>query len=207
MEHRDGIQMLLGYNFIRAMQGGLRIEGQMVTFYKNVTTITTKVDAEVAASGAIGEMDLSELEYLEIQMMFAYSCGDESQSFREKFKPLLNRLREQGYIGENPLQHWDKNRVKSKLENINSDITIHDKPLKHVTPLMKEQFDRHVQALLKIGVIRPSKSRHRTMAMMVNSCTSIDPKTGAEIKGKDRMVFNTERSMTTHIRISTAFQA
>ncbi|KAJ4755548.1 polyprotein [Rhynchospora pubera] len=107
MEQRDGIQMLIGCNFIRAMQGGLRIEGQMVTFYKNVTTIATKVDAEVAASAA-----------------------------------------------------------------------------------MKEQFDKHVQALLKIEVIRPSKSRHRTMAMMVNSGTSIDPKTGAEIKGKERMVFN-----------------
>ncbi|KAJ4816125.1 polyprotein [Rhynchospora pubera] len=190
MEQRDGIQMLIGCNFIRAMQGGLRIEGQMVTFYKNVTTIAKKVDAEVAASTAIEELELSELEYFEIQRITAYSCGEESQKFKEKFRPLLERLREQGYIGENPLQHWEKNRVKCKLDIINPDITIQDKPLKHVTPAMKEQFDRHVQALLKIGVIRPSKSRHRTMAMMVNSGTSIDPKTGAEIKGKERMVFN-----------------
>ncbi|KAJ1685823.1 hypothetical protein LUZ63_017213 [Rhynchospora breviuscula] len=190
MEQRDGIQMLIGCNFIRAMQGGLRIEGQMVTFYKNVTTIATKVDAEVAASAAIEELDLSELEYFEIQRITAYSCGEESQKFREKFRPLLERLKEQGYIGDNPLQHWEKNRVKCKLDIINPDITIQDKPLKHVTPAMKEQFDKHVQALLKIGVIRPSKSRHRTMAIMVNSGTSIDPKTGAEIKGKERMVFN-----------------
>ncbi|KAJ4791831.1 polyprotein [Rhynchospora pubera] len=190
MEQRDGIQMLIGCNFIRAMQGGLRIEGQMVTFYKNVTTITTKVDAEVAASAAIEELELSELEYFEIQRITAYSCGEESQKFKERFRPLLERLKEQGYIGENPLQHWEKNRVKCKLDIINPDITIQDKPLKHVTPAMKEQFDKHVQALLKIGVIRPSKSRHRTMAMMVNSGTSIDPKTGAEIKGKERMVFN-----------------
>ncbi|KAJ4731119.1 polyprotein [Rhynchospora pubera] len=190
MEQRDGIQMLIGCNFIRAMQGGLRIEGQMVTFYKNVTTIATKVDAEVAASAAIEELELSELEYFEIQRITAYSCGEESQKFKERFRPLLERLEEQGYIGENPLQHWEKNRVKCKLDIINPDITIQDKPLKHVTPAMKEQFDKHVQALLKIGVIRPSKSRHRTMAMMVNSGTSIDPKTGAEIKGKERMVFN-----------------
>ncbi|KAJ3691568.1 hypothetical protein LUZ61_020732 [Rhynchospora tenuis] len=144
-----------GCNFIRAMQGGLRIEGQMVTFYKNVTTIATK-----------------------------------SESFREKFKPLLDRLKEQGYIGDNPLQHWSKNLVTCKLDIINPDVTIQDKQLKHVTLAMKEQFDKHVQALLKIGVIRPSKSRHRTTAMMVNSGTSIDPKTGAEIKGKERMVFN-----------------
>ncbi|KAJ1704193.1 hypothetical protein LUZ63_003972 [Rhynchospora breviuscula] len=190
MEQRDGIQMLIGCNFIRAMQGGLRIEGQMVTFYKNVTTIATKVDAEVVASAAIEELNLSELEYFEIQRITAYSCGETSQKFREKFRPILENLKEQGYIGENPLQHWEKNRVKCKLDIINPDITIQDKPLKHVTPAMKEQFDKHVQALLKIGVIRPSKSRHRTMAMMVNSGTSIDPKTGAEIKGKERMVFN-----------------
>ncbi|KAJ4730477.1 polyprotein, partial [Rhynchospora pubera] len=190
MKQRDGIQMLIGCNFIRAMQGGLRIEGQMVTFYKNVTTIATKVDAEVAASAAIEELELSELEYFEIQRITAYSCGEESQKFKERFRPLLERLREQGYIGENPLQHWEKNRVKCKLDIINPDITIQDKLLKHVTPAMEEQFDKHVQALLKIGVIRPSKRRHRTMAMMVNSGTSIDPKTGAEIKGKERMVFN-----------------
>ncbi|KAJ1688026.1 hypothetical protein LUZ63_019416 [Rhynchospora breviuscula] len=94
MEQRDGIQMLIGCNFIRAMQGGLRIEGQMVTFYKNVTTIATKVDAEVAATAAIEELDLSELEYLEIQRITAYSCGEQSQKFREKFRPLLERLKE-----------------------------------------------------------------------------------------------------------------
>ncbi|KAJ4818654.1 polyprotein [Rhynchospora pubera] len=93
MEQRDGIQMLIGCNFIRAMQGGLKIEGQMVTFYKNITTIATKVDAEIAASAAIEELELSELEYFEIQRITAYFCGEESQKFKERFKPLLTRLR------------------------------------------------------------------------------------------------------------------
>ena len=55
---------------------------------------------------------------------------------------------------------------------------------------MKEQFSRHVKALLDLGVIRPSSSRHRTMAIMVNSGTTIDPITGKETKGKERMAFN-----------------
>ncbi|KAJ1687729.1 hypothetical protein LUZ63_019119 [Rhynchospora breviuscula] len=97
-EQRDVIQMLIGCNFIWAMQGGLRIEGQIVTFYKNVTSIATKVNAEVAVLAAIEELDLSELEYLEIQRITAYSCGEKSQKFREKFQPLLGRLKEQGYI-------------------------------------------------------------------------------------------------------------
>ncbi|KAJ3705006.1 hypothetical protein LUZ61_008711 [Rhynchospora tenuis] len=190
MAQSDGIQMLIGCNFIRAMQGGLRIEGQMVTFYKNITTIATKVEAEVASAVSISELDLTELEFQEIQRAVAYPCGVESTKFKEKFNSLLNRLREQGYIGEEPMKYWSKNQVVCKLDIINPDITIQDKPLKHITPAMNEQFNKHIQALLKIGVIRPSKSRHRTMAMMVNSGTSIDPKTGQEVKGKERMVFN-----------------
>ena len=77
-----------------------------------------------------------------------------------------------------------------KLDLINPDLTIEDKPLKHVTPVMQEQFTRHIKALLDIRVIRPSTSRHRTMAFIVNSSTSIDPKTGKEVKGKERMVLN-----------------
>nr|GEW40722.1 hypothetical protein [Tanacetum cinerariifolium] len=77
-----------------------------------------------------------------------------------------------------------------KLDIINPDITIEDRPLKHVTPAMEDSFRRHVDSLLKIGAIRPSKSRHRTMAMIVNSGTTIDPVTGKEVKGKERMVFN-----------------
>ncbi|GJR98260.1 hypothetical protein Tco_0270434 [Tanacetum coccineum] len=72
---------------------------------------------------------------------------------------------------------------------INPDITIEDRPLKHVTPAMEDSFRKHVDSLLKIGAIRPSKSRHRTMAMIVNSGTTIDPITGRGVKGKERMVF------------------
>ncbi|KAJ4765223.1 polyprotein [Rhynchospora pubera] len=80
------------------------------------------------------------------------------------------------------------NGVTCSLDIINPDLQIQDKPLKHVTPQMKEQFEKHTKALLQLGVIRPSKSRHRTMAIMVNSGTTIDPVTGKEIKGKERMV-------------------
>ncbi|GKF62113.1 Orf y [Tanacetum coccineum] len=55
---------------------------------------------------------------------------------------------------------------------------------------MEDLFRKHVDSLLKIGAIRPSKSRHRTMAMIVNSRTTIDPVTEREVKGKERMVFN-----------------
>ncbi|GJZ04799.1 Orf y [Tanacetum coccineum] len=99
-------------------------------------------------------------------------------------------MKSQGYIGEEPLKHWKKNGELCKLDIINPDITIEDKPLKDITPAMEASFKKHIDGLLELGVIRPSKSRHRTMAMMVNSGTSIDLVTGKEIKGNERMVFN-----------------
>ncbi|GJW38295.1 hypothetical protein Tco_0064140 [Tanacetum coccineum] len=55
---------------------------------------------------------------------------------------------------------------------------------------MEDSFGKHVDSLLKIGDIRPCKSRHQTVAMIVNSGTTINPVTGREVKGKERMVFN-----------------
>ncbi|GKG26393.1 hypothetical protein Tco_0399539, partial [Tanacetum coccineum] len=107
---------------------------------------------------------------------------------QEQFKPVIDRLKQQGYIGEEPLKHCKKNGELCKLDIINPDITIEDRPLKHVTPAMEKLFIKHVDSLLKIGAIRPSKSRHRTMAMIVNSGTTVDPVTGREVKGKERMV-------------------
>ena len=189
MGMRDSIQMLTGCNFIRSMQGGLRIEGNVITFYKNVTVVQTSTET-VANKAAIEELDLDEIEYLTIQESVYFQTQIQNKNFEKRFTNLLEKLKDQGYIGNNPLQHWSKNKVVCKLDLINPDLTIEDKPLKHVTPVMQEQFTRHIKTLLDIGVIRPSTSRHRTMAFIVNSGTSIDPKTGKEVKGKERMVLN-----------------
>nr|WPR16502.1 MAG: polyprotein [Yellow silver pine badnavirus 5] len=182
----DGIQMLLGCNFIRSLQGGCRIEGNVVTIYKQVTPILTEPDVEM--------VELVELDYDEMinvnHAILTTSEEKESVAFRQRNQQLLDNLKDQGFIGEEPMKHWGKNQVKCKLEIINPDITIQDRPLKHVTPAMSDTFQKHVAALLQIGVIRPSKSRHRTMAMMVSSGTTIDPITKAEVRGKERMVFN-----------------
>ncbi|TYH61116.1 hypothetical protein ES332_D07G027800v1 [Gossypium tomentosum] len=44
------IQYVLGCNFIRSMHGGVRLEGNEVTFYKNVTTIQTRTMAPITSS-------------------------------------------------------------------------------------------------------------------------------------------------------------
>nr|GEZ67590.1 putative polyprotein [Tanacetum cinerariifolium] len=128
MKINDGIKMLIGTNFIRAMQGGIRIEGDEIMIYKKVTKFKTTNQAEITQV-AIDELEMDELEYQATtkKVAFHQEVGSE---FRKQFKPVIEDLKEQGYIGEEPLKHWKKNG---------------------------------------------DKSRHRTMAMMVNSGTSVDP--------------------------------
>ncbi|GJZ59695.1 Orf y [Tanacetum coccineum] len=168
--------------------GGIRIEGDEITIYKKVTRIKILNQTKVAEV-AITELEVSEEEFMEINESI-YFNQEGSKAFLEQFKPVIERLKHQGYIGEEPLKHWKKNGELCKLDIINPDITIEDRPLKHVTPAMEDSFKKHVDSLLKIGSIRPSRSRHKTMAMIVKSGTTIDPATGREIKGKERMVFN-----------------
>ncbi|GJY54510.1 Orf y [Tanacetum coccineum] len=188
MNDNNGIEMLIGANFLRSMKGGIRVEGDEITIYKKVTRIKTSNQTEVAEV-AITELGVSEEEFMEINESI-YFNQEGSKAFLEQFKPVIERLKHQGYIGEEPLKHWKKNGELCKLDIINPDIKIKDRPLKHVTLGMEDSFKKHVDSLLKIGAIRPCKSRHRTMAMIVNSGTIIDPATGREIKGKERMVFN-----------------
>nr|QVG60622.1 ORFIII polyprotein [Banana streak MY virus]QVG60625.1 ORFIII polyprotein [Banana streak MY virus] len=188
IELSGGIDMIIGTNFLRAMSGGVRIEGETVTFYKIVTTTDApKVPHQI---NIIEELEMSEEEFVEIQI----STSTEGYINKEIMDSrLFKELKEQGYIGEEPLRHWQKNMVKCKLELKNPDITIQDKPLKHVTSKMRETMKAHIDKLLQLKVIRPSSSRHRTTAMIVESGTEVDPKTGQEKRGKERLVFNFKR--------------
>ncbi|GJR21850.1 Orf y [Tanacetum coccineum] len=188
MNDINGIKMLIGSNFLRSMKRGIRIEGDEITIYKKVTRFKTSNQTETAKV-AITELEVSEEEFMEINESI-YFNQEGSKAFLEQFKPIIVRLKHQGYIREEPLKHLKKNGELCKLDIINPDITIEDQPLKQVTPAMEDSFKKHVDSLLKIGIIRPSKSRHRTMAMIVNLGTTIDPANRREIKGKERMVFN-----------------
>ncbi|GKB45634.1 hypothetical protein Tco_0896387 [Tanacetum coccineum] len=168
------------------MKGGIRIEGDEITIYKKVINQDFKPKPFELLDKVIRDDSILSL----VDYNHPIPNQEGSRAFQEQFKPVIDRLKQQGYIGEEPLKHWKKNGELCKLDIINPDVTIEDKPLKHVTPAMEDLFRKHVDSLLKIGAIRPSKSRHRTMAMIVNSGTTIDPATGREVKGKERMVFN-----------------
>ncbi|AQM50987.1 ORF3 [Wisteria badnavirus 1] len=194
-----GIDMLIGCNFIKSMGGGLRIEGTTVTFYKNVTTVQTQAE-DLGAPNAGDQDGLPQQQVAELltaeavldhqEAYFAQPEKPIDQKFKHVLGPILADLKAQGFIGEDPVKHWKKNQVICKLEIINPDITIQAQPLKHVTAEMEKSFKTQVDGLLKLRVIRPSKSRHRTLALLVKSGTSIDPLTGKEVKGKERMVYD-----------------
>ena len=132
------------------MQGGLRVECNTVTFYKNVTSINIQQEVAITAK-SIPELDLDYEEFHNLQEIVYYNLGQSSEHFKVKFRPLLQRFEDHGLMGDAPLKHWEKNQIKCKLEIINPYIIIQDKPLKHVTPAMAKAFDQHVQALLKLG--------------------------------------------------------
>ncbi|ABS76283.1 polyprotein [Bougainvillea chlorotic vein banding virus] len=191
MNPRDDVKFIIGCNFIRSMKGGIKIEGNTITFYERSYSIQTcEESGEIAAKYAIPELELNENEYQCLSESIYLNIGTTSDGFKSRFTSTIEDLKAQGVIGDAPLQLWERNQVKCKLEVINPDITISDKPLKHVSIGLKQQFQNQLDPLLKMGLIRPSTSRHRTMAMIINSGTTVDPVTGEEKRGKERMVFN-----------------
>ncbi|PKU61844.1 uncharacterized protein LOC110095647 isoform X1 [Dendrobium catenatum] len=185
MKIGEDIQMLIGCNFIRAMHGGVRIEGDEVTFYKNVTTIHANITSSCIEDEEYGMAQ-------EIERMSAHEIQIPAP-FKRQFEGLIKQLQAAGYIGDNPIKHWLANKVTCQLDIKNPDITIEDRPLKRVTPQMQESFQRHIKALLDLKVIRPCQSKHRTTAFLASSGTTINPVTGKEERGKERMVFNYKR--------------
>ncbi|GJT38728.1 hypothetical protein Tco_0938593 [Tanacetum coccineum] len=77
-------------------------------------------------------------EFLEINESI-YFNQEGSRAFQEQFKPVIDRLKQQGYIGEEPLKHWKKNgELCTTVINNPECYRIEDKPLKLVTPAMED---------------------------------------------------------------------
>ncbi|CAL5429333.1 unnamed protein product [Camellia sinensis] len=180
------IQMIIGCNFIRAMYGGVRIEGDNVTFYKNVITIQTRQTVNLL-EGLEEEEDFPTDHYYDPSTEWIFHSEKISPGFEQKFSETIMKLKNYGIIGDDPMKYWSRNQITCKLDLKNPDFTINDRPMKHVTPSMKESFSKHIEQLLQLKVIRASKSRHRTTAFIVNSGTYIDPVTKEERRGKERM--------------------
>ncbi|GJW38294.1 Orf y [Tanacetum coccineum] len=112
----------------RIKQGSFLIEGNkfkiplIYAFDMRDIRIKTSNQTQIAE---IAELEVSEEEFLEINESI-YFNQEGSKAFLEQFKPVINRLKHQGYIREEPLKHWKKNGELCKLDIINPDITIED---------------------------------------------------------------------------------
>nr|AFO11492.1 polyprotein [Sugarcane bacilliform virus] len=177
MHMGEKTQMLIGCNFIQSLAGGVRLEGRTVTFYKYISSIQANEFLQAEEEINIAT---SEQEFI-------------NKNFMIKNKKLLEEMKEQGYMGEDTLAHWEKNQVKCKIEVINPDLIIKDKPITMLTIQTKETMRQHIEALLARKVIKPSTSPHRTKAFIVESGTSIDPITKKEVRKSQRLVFNYKR--------------
>nr|WDR24967.1 polyprotein [Camellia sinensis badnavirus] len=185
----ERVQMIIGCNFIRSMHGGLRIEGDQVTIYKNVTTIQTQQMINLVECSRTDEETFEEDVYYDLSEWIFFEVSPPVYDF----KNTMEELKRLAIFGNDPMKYWMQNQIKCTLDLKNPDLTIDDKPWKHITPALRESFQKHVDELLDLKVIRPSKSRHRTCAFMVQSGTYVDPITKEEKKGKERMVCNYKR--------------
>lgn len=86
------------------MKGGIRIEGDEMNIYKKVTKIKTSSQTEIAE---IAELGISEEDFLGINESI-YFNQEGSKEFLEQFKPIIERLKHQRYIGEESLKHWKR---------------------------------------------------------------------------------------------------
>lgn len=112
------------------------------------------------------EKNLSYIETLHITESMYYNIGKPTE-FKQQIMPIKKKLEELQYIGNDPLKYWENNRVVCKLDIINPDLIIQDKPI-IPPPQMSEEYKQHIDELVSIKVIRPSKRRHRIAAFIVN---------------------------------------
>nr|CAC88781.1 putative polyprotein [Nicotiana tabacum] len=97
-----------------------------------------------------------------------------------KIKPLQDKL--ELLYNDNPLQGWEKHQTKIKIELIDENNIITQKPLKYNFNDLTE-FKMHIKELLDNNYIQESNSKHTSPAFIVN-------KHSEQKRGKSRMVID-----------------
>ena len=85
----------------------------------------------------------------------------------EQIQNLADRLEKLEIIGENVLKYWEKEKVQCILKIKNLDYKIKTAKLE-ATEKDREDYNTHINDLLKLKVIRRSNSPHRSAAFLVN---------------------------------------
>ncbi|MCF6788184.1 hypothetical protein L3H49_10735, partial [Corynebacterium sp. MC-01] len=98
----------------------------------------------------------------------------------DKLSPIKQKLEK--LYSEDPLKGWNKHKTIVKIELINKDRIITQKPLKYNFNDLGE-FKIHITELLEKGYINESNSKHTSPAFIVN-------KHSEQKRGKSRMVID-----------------
>lgn len=109
----------------------------------------------------------------------------QKKSDRAKLEELIQLAETTQVLGENPIKYWERNKILAHLDIKNPDYKISTAKIAY-SNLDRDEFDKQIEELLKLRVIRNSYSPHRSSAFFVRNHAQIK-------RGKARMVINYKR--------------
>jgi len=125
------------------------------------------------------EENLEFIDYYPNDTMDSFSSIKISKTITfDNIQQILDRLNKISIIGEDPTKFWDRDLVTCKLNIINPDLIIKTKDIQF-NNWEQEECRLHIDHLLKLKVIAPSESPHRSPAFIVN-------KSSEQKRGKSR---------------------
>jgi len=112
--------------------------------------------------------DLESIDYCLDDTMDSFSSIKISKTITfDNIQQILDRLNKTSIIGEDPTKFWDRDPITCKLNIINPDLIIKTKDIQF-NNWEQEECRMHIDHLLKLKVIAPSESPHRSPAFIVN---------------------------------------
>lgn len=95
-------------------------------------------------------------------------------------------------MGENSLELWQKDQARCEILLKDPEKIIRVKPMQY-SPQDREEFDQQIKELIKVNLIRPSKSPHSSPAFMVRNHDE-------KLRKKPRMAINYKKLNSFTIR-------
>jgi len=115
-------------NFVYNFGGGIQIESRTIKLYKKADVIETS-PYRLLTSGQSPKVITENYQQLNMDIELCYYNLGQMTEFEQQILPILGRMEKLQFIGDNPLKHWAQNQVTCKLDIINPDLTIQDKPI------------------------------------------------------------------------------
>lgn len=136
--------------------------------------IEEKDNIEEISYEELEEFNLDSSQYLNQEFCLSQLEKKHKKSkanHKEKLDELIQLAETTQIIGEDPIKHWERNKILAHLDIKNSDFNIRTQKIEY-TPTYREEFEKQVEKLLKLEVIRDSNSRHKLSGKCLTDCFS-----------------------------------